>query len=199
MVPGPQYHNPDPLVRLIGTPNESSVFVEGVSITSLVDSGANMMAITKSFVEKLQLDVKSLQTILDIEATGGGQVPYHGYIECRLKIPQVEKFDLDVLMLVIDDSPYGMSVPVQIGTLHIDMALELATEEENKQWKRAQLASSLHMASANANVTDSEESKQVFNLDQVIGSVYLIKEISLEPFEDVTSSGLLKGPVKHSV
>ena len=38
----------------------------------------------------------------------------------------------------------------------------------------------------------------MFNLDQVIGSVYLTKEISLEPFEDVTSSGLLKGPVKCS-
>ena len=54
------------------------------------------------------------------------------------------------------------------------------------------------MASANANVTDSDESKQMFNLDQVIGSVYLTKEISLEPFEDVTSSGLLKGLVKCS-
>ena len=66
VVPGPQYHNPDPLVRLIGTPNGSSVFVEGVSITSLIDSGANMLVITKSFAEELQLDVKSLQTILDI-------------------------------------------------------------------------------------------------------------------------------------
>ena len=41
----------------------------------------------------------------------------------------MEKFDLDVLMLVVDDSPYGMRVPIQIGTLHIDMALDLATEE----------------------------------------------------------------------
>ena len=148
VVPGPQYHNPDPLVRLIGTPNESSAFVDGVSITSLVDSGANMTAITKSFAEELLLEIKSLQSILDIEATGGGgMVPYHGYVECRLKIPMIEKFDLDVLMLVIDDSPYGMRVPIQIGTLHIDMAMELATEEEkkklNKQWKRAQFASSL--------------------------------------------------------
>ena len=202
MVPGSQYHNPDPLVRLIGTPNESSVYVEGVSITSLIDSGANMSAITKSFAEKLQLEIKSLRTILDIEATGGGRVPYHGYVECRLKIPQVEKFDLDVLMLVIDDSPYGMRVPVQVGTLHIDMTLELATEEEkrklSKQWERAQLASSLRMASANADAINPDESKQVFNLDQVTGSVCLTKEISLEPFEDVTISGLLKGPIKCS-
>ena len=146
-VPGPQYHNPDPLVRLIGTPNESRVEVEGVPITALIDSGANLSAITKSFAEELQLEIKELKTILDIEPTGGGRVPYHGYVECKLNIPQIKKFNVDVLMLVIDDSPYAMRVPVQIGTLHIDMALDLATEEEKKklsrQWKRAELASSL--------------------------------------------------------
>ena len=63
-VPGPQYHIPDPLVRLIGTPNESLAIVEGVPITSLIDSGANMLAITKSFVEELQLEIKGLKTIL---------------------------------------------------------------------------------------------------------------------------------------
>ena len=73
IVPGPQYHNPDPLVRLIGTPNESKVEVEGVPITALIDSGANLSAITKSFAEELQLEIKGLQTILDIEATGGGK------------------------------------------------------------------------------------------------------------------------------
>ena len=59
---------------------------------------------------------------------------YHtmGMWSCRLKIPHIEKFDLDVLILMIDDSPYGMRVPIQIGTLHIDMALELATEERRR-------------------------------------------------------------------
>ena len=39
-------------------------------------------------------------------------------------------------MLVIDSSAYGMRVPIQIGTLHIDMALELATEAEMKKLSR---------------------------------------------------------------
>ena len=89
----------------------------------------------------------------------GVRVPYHGYVECKLKIPQIKKFDLDVLMLVIDDSPYAMRVPIQVGTLHIDMALDLATEEERKklshEWRRAELASSLRMKSANVNVRGS--------------------------------------------
>ena len=144
-VPGPQYHNPDLLVRLIGTPNDT---------------------------------------------------------QCRLKLPDIAKFDLDVLMLVVDDSPYGMRVPIQIGTLHIDMALDLASEEEkrklNHQWKRAELAASPRMKNANAKADDSDESQPTFNLAQVNDSVHLTQNLSLLPFEDVTLKGLLKSHVKRS-
>ena len=166
-------------------PNESLAIMEGVPITSLIDLGANMSSITKSFAEELQLEIKELQMILDIEVTGGGQVPYHGYVECRLKLLDIEKFDLDVLMLVVDDSPYGMRVPIQIGTLHIDMALDLATKEEkrklNQQWKRAELAASLCMKSANAKAEDSEESQPTFDLAQISGSVHLTQDLALLP------------------
>ena len=107
----PEYHNPDPLVRLIGEANEAPAIVEGIPINSLVDSGACMSAMVKMFAEELQLEIKSLKTILDIEGMGGGTVPYHRYVECRLQLPQIKKFDVDVLMLVIDDSAYGMRVP----------------------------------------------------------------------------------------
>ena len=106
-----------------------------------------MSAMTKSFAEALELELKSLDSILDIEGMGGGKVPYHGYVECRLNLPQIEKFDQDVLMLVIDDSPYGARVPIQIGTVHIDMAISLATEEEHmkfkKKWEHSEMASYL--------------------------------------------------------
>ena len=95
-----------------------------------------MSAMVKSFAEELQLEIKPLSTILDIESTGGGRVPYQWYVKCRLKLPQIEKFDLDVLMLVLDDSPYGTRVPVQIGSLHIDMAIDLDTEVEMQKLSR---------------------------------------------------------------
>ena len=156
-----------------------------------------MSAITKSFAEALELELKSLKSVLDIEATGGGKVPYHGYVECRLNLPQIEKFDHDVLMLVIDDSQYGARVPIQIGTLHIDMAIDLATDEERrkfrKKWERAEMASYLRMASMQ---TDS--SKPVIDLDEITGNVHLTHNLSLGPFETATISGLLKGPVKNS-
>ena len=110
--------------------------IEGVKTTALIDTGACMSAMTKSFAKALELELKSLDSILDIERSRGGKVPYHGYVECRLNLPQIEKFDQDVLMFVIDDSPYGARVPVQIGTLHIDMAISLAMEEERMKFKR---------------------------------------------------------------
>ena len=66
----PEYHNPDPLVRLIGEANKAPALVEGVPITSLVDLGACMSAMVKSFAKELQLEIKLLKTIFDIEAMG---------------------------------------------------------------------------------------------------------------------------------
>ena len=196
-IPAQEYHNPDPLVRLIGPANEGKVKIEGVETTALIDTGACMSAITKSFAEALELELKPLESVLDIEAKGGGKVPYHGYVECRLNLPQVEKFDHDVLMLVIDDSQYGAKVPIQIGTLHIDMAIDLATDEEwmkfKRKWERAEMATHLRMASMQ---TDS--SKPVIDLDENTGNVHLTHNLSLGPFETATISGLLKGPVKNS-
>ena len=44
----------------------------------------------KSMVSQhaLKLPVKPLQTFLDIEGTGGGRVPYYGYVEGRLGLPE---------------------------------------------------------------------------------------------------------------
>ena len=157
-----------------------------------------MSAITQSFVKELQLEVKKLDKLLDIEGTGGSLVPYYGYIELQLKIPQIKKFDLDVLMLVIDDSPYGARVPVQIGTLHIDMMLDLASEEEkrklNHQSERACVAQNLHMASLQAETSG----KETFKLQEVKGSVHSTGTLKLKPFEVVTVSGVMKGPARES-
>ena len=154
-----------------------------------------MSAMVKSFAKALGLEIKPLHTILDIEVTGGGTCPYYGYVEYRLQLPQIKKFDVDVLMLIIDDSNYGMRVPVQIGTLHIDMALDLATETEMKRlshrWERAKMATALHM---NSMVVDGES----FKLDDINGSVHTTQKVSLGPFESATVTDILKGPVKSS-
>ena len=137
---GREYYNPDPLYRLIGPVNETDVNVEGVGMKALIDSEAQISAISKSMAKILGLPIRKLEALLDVEGSAGSDVPYLGYTELRLNIPEIAKFDHDMLMMVYPDSKYSHRVPVIIGTLHIDEALDLATYDElaslSRGWKR---------------------------------------------------------------
>ena len=119
------------------------------------------------------MEVKKLETLLDLDPTGGGQVPYDGYVEVRLQIPNVQAFDLDVLMLVIPESEYSKTVPVTIGTIHIDEIINLITIISRKvAIKSLQL----------------KENKDV--LDKVTGDVKLMRNVQIPPIETITVSGI---------
>ena len=72
------YHNPDPLFRLIGEPNEAEVVVEGKRVKSLIDSGAQISSISDKLAKSLGLKIHELQTLLDLEPTEGGKFPMRG-------------------------------------------------------------------------------------------------------------------------
>ena len=54
-------------------------------------------------------------------------MPYLGYVQVHLKIPEIKAFDLDVLLLIVPDSTHTQHTPIMLGTLHINMAIKLAT------------------------------------------------------------------------
>ena len=145
----------------MGEANESKVIVEGQEARALLDSGSQLSAIPWTWVKKLNLEPKQLQSILQIEGSGGLEVPYLGYVEFQLKIPEVEVFDQDVLLLIVPDSAHTQYTPITLGALYIDMANRLATEKEletlNKQWQRSLVATKLTMKEAQ--VLDVEEAQ----------------------------------------
>ena len=181
------YHNPGPLYRLIGELNETSVIVKNQKVKGLIDSGAQISSILDKFAKDLNLEVKKLEILLDLEPTGGGQVPYDGYVEVRLQIPNVQAFDLDVLMLVIPESEYSKSVPVTIGTIHIDEIINLITDEElklaNRKWQRGIISRKVAVRSLQL-----KENKDV--LDKVTGNVKLTQNVQVPPMETLTVSGI---------
>ena len=67
-----EYHSPDPIARLIGPANETFVKIEGKLYLTLIDSGAQLSALPESLVRELKLQVHSLNTIIKVEAMGGG-------------------------------------------------------------------------------------------------------------------------------
>ena len=54
------YHNPNPLGRLVGEANESNVIVEGQETRELLDSGSQLLAISRPWVKKLNLNHNNL-------------------------------------------------------------------------------------------------------------------------------------------
>ena len=135
--PADQYHNPDPIVRLIGRKNESIIKIENQEFTALIDPGAHILTICTSLVEKLKLPVHSLAQILYVEPTGGGLVVYEGYLEVNLKVPGISALNEDVLMLVVNDSAYSERVPMALGTIHVDQVFQLIKDWEflkNEPW-----------------------------------------------------------------
>ena len=119
-----RYHNPDPLLRLIGPANEATVIVEGQRFLVLINSGAQLSTMSELLVQTLKLPVHKLNTLIEAEASGGGIIPYVGYIEARLAILGIKKMDKDSLFMVSNNSPYTNRVPIQIGTLHIIEVLQ---------------------------------------------------------------------------
>ena len=81
-------------------------------------------------MDKLGLPCRQLQQLLEIEGSGGIDVPYLGYTEVNFQVPRVKALNEDILVVIQNDSAYSQWVPITLGTLHIDMVIEKATSEE---------------------------------------------------------------------
>ena len=94
------------------------------------------------------------------------------------------------------DSAHMQYTPVTLGTLHIDMAIKLATKNEietlKKQWQRSLIATKLSMKGVQ--VMDVEEAQIVSQLDS---SVKLARDIIVGPFETVEMKGILRKTPNH--
>ena len=161
--------------------------IENAKVKSLVDSGAQISSISDKFAKLLKLPINKLETLFDLEPTGGGSVPYEGYVEVRMQVPGVAAFDLDVLMLVIPENEYSKRILVTLGTLHIDEIIHLITDKELRQvdkcWQRGIISRKIAMKTAQL-----KENKDV--LDKVTGNVKLTRKVTIPPFETLTLSGV---------
>ena len=124
------YHNQDPLFRLVGKVNETTILIEGQEARTLIDSGSQLSSISLAWVKKLNLKPQQLQSILQTERSGGLNVPYLSYVETHLGIPVIKAFDTDVLLLIVPDSVHTTHTSIILETLHINMAIKLATKRE---------------------------------------------------------------------
>ena len=99
---------------------------------TLIDSGAQISAISEALCMKLDLPVWQLLDEVNFVGFGGVTLQNKGYTRIWLRIPGIKGFDKDVLLFVQPDSDYTKNVPVLLGTNIIDFILEHAMKRRAK-------------------------------------------------------------------
>ena len=164
--------------------------MEGQEARVLIDSCSQLSSISLAWVKELNLKPQQLQSILQNEGLGGLDVPYLGYVETHLGIPEIKAFDNDVLLLITPDSVHTMCTPITLGTLHIDKVIKLATKKElenlNKQWKRSLIVTKLTMKEEQ--IVNQEDAQIVSKIDSI---VKIARDTTIIPFGTTEVKGVI--------
>ena len=123
------------------------------------------------------------------QGDGGIPIPYKGYIEAILPIPDFTQYNEDVIFLVIPDHKYWERVPVQIGTQVIDHLVVTMTKKELQQaedtWKQVHL----NPVISNRNtVKDLNVSKHI--LRGVKGEINTMRDVVIQLFATTIVKGI---------
>ena len=103
-------------------------------MTALVQTVSQISALTEGFCLEWGLKILPLKNLMKgvfhLKGTGSIAIPYKGYVEANLTIPDLPHYNEDVLFLVVANHNYGDRVSVQIGTQVIDQLVTTMTEKE---------------------------------------------------------------------
>ena len=73
---------------------------------AVIADDAQISTMNKVFCQEHGFKIYPLDKLLHMMQTEGFLIPDLGYMEVNLKIPQISKFNKDIVMLVIPDSKY---------------------------------------------------------------------------------------------
>uniref|UniRef100_A0A3B4ZHB9 Gypsy retrotransposon integrase-like protein 1 n=1 Tax=Stegastes partitus TaxID=144197 RepID=A0A3B4ZHB9_9TELE len=124
---------------LIGPRCAASVFLESEPCESIMDSGSQVTTISESFHKNClsHLPIQPINALLEIEGAGGQHVPYLGYIEARLTLPQSitgKEEELVVLALVVPECNFNSKIPLLIGTNALSILYEQLLERDGPEF-----------------------------------------------------------------
>ena len=98
------------------------VVIDGQEVTALIDSGTQVSSMSTQFCKDLALPIQPLGLLLELEGIGGAVIPYLGFVEVNLQIPEIRNYNKDVLLLVIPTTTYSKTVLVMVGSRIINKA-----------------------------------------------------------------------------
>lgn len=93
--------------RIVGSANESTVYINGVETSGLIDTGSMITSVSESFYKSLS-PLPHLHDMTDlglsIQGANGQSLPYKGYIEAEFSAPLLSNCVFNVPLLVVSDT-----------------------------------------------------------------------------------------------
>ena len=168
--------NQNPRDFVVGPTNVTNVLVNGKKLQALVDTGAQVSTMTLTTMKKLGLKFVDIDAGLNLQGTGGFEIPYKGCTIANLRIPGIKRYNREVYFTVLDDkSKNAEEVPLQLGTIVIDDAIMLMTETEITNcamtWRRARISSLISKSAREA----------AENADKITGTLSTFRSVTVPP------------------
>ena len=105
--------------EIVGTRNESVVFINGIAKKALLDTGSCVSTCSRSFYENnlSRLDLMPLDNFVTLECANGEHMPYFGYIQVDVKPNGVPSDHVQSsILLVVPDTECNTNLSVLLGT-----------------------------------------------------------------------------------
>ena len=179
-----QYHNPDPLARLIGEQNEGVVCVDGAPVTALLDTGAQITTVSDKWCVENGKTIYPLDKALNLRGAGNNVIPHKGVVEAELTVPHAPEYKEKTLLLVVGHCPYHDRVPLILGTMQLRNIIRTQKQGQplTEAWELVSLASEM------ANQPRQKDAN-FFDLRTVQGNVKLAKDLRIPPGSTARGKG----------
>ena len=104
---------------MIGSVNESYIFINGQKCTALIDAGSVVTTICEEFYNSMnpRPELRNMSDFeLNIAGASGSSIPYLGYIEAQVSMFDIDNDPLTVPVLVVPTTRFSGQVPIIVGT-----------------------------------------------------------------------------------
>ena len=105
--------------RMIGSINESFIFINGQKCTALIDTGSVVTTICEEFYNSMnpRPELRDMSNFdLNITGASGSSIPYIGYIEAQVSMSDIDHDPLTVPILIVSTTRFSGQVPIIVGT-----------------------------------------------------------------------------------
>ena len=184
--------------ELVGNSNEALVKLGSRTDKALLDTGSTVSTVSEQFYKNFLQDhtLHSIGSILQIESAAGDDLPYLGYIEAHLEIPQMNIQENTHLFLVVPETKFSSRVPILLGTNVLKPMMDVLKNKYGHYFKK----SNLHPTWGLAFKCIAFQEKQISRTNGILGCIKFagLKSIKIPSNCTVAIPGMIDGNLNHT-